>query len=255
MKQVRFAAAITAATALLSAVANAGIYTVDFRQQLDPARVSVSSAGNFQQARTADGLRMWTDTGGWATVYVDMSGLAASGTRIEGDFSATMAYSHMAGFNQPGYDQQNRVVMLAPWGSFSGESYIIQRTFSRNWVTDLYPDGVDQFAAARNVSDNGVREWYRKNGNGFVLGGAGTLTIERVGSITSFYAHGELLGAGAVDASRGIPGFALQMLAEGRSPIDLTFDSFSVSGPSVIPEPTLLALPMSCGLALMRRRR
>jgi len=240
------------ATAALTTTGHAGTYTVDFRQDLNPARVSVNG---FQQTKTAAGLRVQTATGGYCTVGFSLADLTTNTTSLEGDFTATLSYSAMTGFKNPGYEQLNQLTMRAPWGSFAGEDYIIERTFPHDWVSELFPWTADNYQAARRVSDNGTREFLVRNGEVFV--DSGTMMMERIGNQMSFYYNGNLLGAGTVDNSRNVGCFYLLVGSTGSSTLDVTFNSFTLSGTNVavVPEPASLSVLALGGMSLLIYRR
>lgn len=213
----------------------AATITVDFRQDLDPARVSVGLGGNFQKARMADGLRVWTDgTGRASDLSISLEGLTPN-ARLAGDFTAMLTYSYMAGWKNPPYDNLNFLRLGTMWGAFGGEDYVIQRSFERNWVTDLYPYMGDRFECATWIPSNGNLNGAWTRHNGVDLGGSGTLTIQRMGDEVWFYANGGLLGHGGVEGSRTVGSFYIAMRQSSSSPIDVTFNTFSLSGPNVAP--------------------
>ena len=212
----------------------AGTVTVDFRQDLDPARVWVGLRSNFQQAKTADGLRIWTDgTGRASDVSISLAGLTTNNARLAGDFIATLTYSGMAGWKNPPYENLNFLRLGTMWGAFGGEDYVVQRTFDHNWVTDLYPERGDRFDCATWIPSNGILNGAWTHYNGINLGGSGTLAIERIGDEVWLYANGELLGHGGVDGSRTVDSFYIAMRQSSSSPIDVTFNSFTLSGPNL----------------------
>ena len=204
--------------------AGAATIIVDFRQPLDPAVVTVSG---FQQSETtANGLRILTAARGTSTVSFSLAGLTTN--QLGGDFTATLTFSGMAGFDSPGFEQGNRVIMRAPWGAFGGEDFAIARRFGSGW-SGLW----DDYVAARRVSDNDTWEWVKSGGLGFA--NSGTITMQRIGDQASFYANGTLLGTGSVDSSKSVASFYVQSISMSGSPVDITFGSFTLSGPNVVP--------------------
>ena len=220
----KVALAMFAAAAAFPTAGYAVTYTVDFRQPLDPAVVTVS--GFQQKETTANGLRILTAARGTSTVSFSLAGLTTN--QLGGDFTATLTFSGMAGFDSPGFEQGNRVIMRAPWGAFGGEDFAIARRFGSGWGGQW-----DDYVAARWVSDNDTWQWVKSGGLGFA--NSGTMTMQRIGDQASFYANGTLLGTGSVDSSKRVAGFYVQSISMSGSPVDITFGSFTLSGPNVVP--------------------
>lgn len=225
-------------SAVLAAPAASDVFTDDFAGGIDGSYWSIMKVGaDMYSVDDTQGDVRFAKVGGPAAagmnqiaLQLDMSAISRTGSSVAGDFEVQVDFSD-AVLPGPGLDQLE--------------------------LHTAYADSKIFYDVRDNDGVQNVHVWTGSHYAGFPTDAtAGTLRIERVGSVITAYLDGSVVRSlNHTAADLTLVSFTLQNNLGSNDATSVTYDNFRIEGDDVIPEPASLFLLAAGACLAVRRRR